>query len=43
MQMKREDSINMMGYDYDTGGRIQSAYDRAGDHLGAFLVKNALK
>ena len=43
MQMKREDSANMMGYDYDTGGRIQSAYDRAGDHLGAFLVKNALK
>jgi hypothetical protein len=43
MQMKREDSVNMMGYDYDTGGRIQSAYDRAGDHLGAFLVKNALK
>ena len=43
MLMKREDSANMMGYDYDTGGRIQSAYDRAGDHLGAFLVKNALK
>jgi hypothetical protein len=43
MQMKREDSVNMMGYDYDTGGRIQSAYDRAGDHLGAFLVKNVLK
>jgi hypothetical protein len=43
MQMKREDSANMMGYDYDTGARIMSAYDRAGDHLGAFLVKNALK
>jgi hypothetical protein len=43
MIMKREDSVNMMGYDYDTGGRIQSAYDRAGDHLGAFLVKNTLK
>jgi hypothetical protein len=43
MQMKREDSVNMMGYDFDTGSRIQSAYDRAGDHLGAFLVKNALK
>ncbi len=43
MLMKREDSANMMGYDYDTGGRIQSAYDRGGDHLGAFLVKNALK
>ena len=43
MQMKREDSVNMMGYDFDTGSRIQSAYDRAGDHLGAFLVKNAFK
>jgi hypothetical protein len=43
IMMKREDSINMMGYDYDTGGRIQSAYDRAGDDLGGFLIKNALK
>jgi hypothetical protein len=43
MQMKREDSINMMGYDYDTGSRIQSAYDRAGEHLGSFLVKNVFK
>jgi hypothetical protein len=43
LQMKREDSINMMGYDYDTGTRIQSAYDRAGEHLGSFLLKNALK
>jgi hypothetical protein len=43
MMMKREDSINMMGYDFDTGGRIMSAYDRAGDHLGSFLIKNALK
>lgn len=43
MQMKREDSISMGGYDYDPGGRIMSAYDRAGDHLGGFLAKNALK
>jgi hypothetical protein len=43
MQMKKEDSIYMGGYDYDTGGRVQSAYDRAGEHLGAFIVKNALK
>jgi hypothetical protein len=43
IMMKREDSINMMGYDYDTGGRIQSAYDRAGEHLASFLIKNALK
>ncbi|MCX6248987.1 MAG: hypothetical protein NTW10_14775 [Bacteroidetes bacterium] len=43
MIMKREDSVNMMGYDYDTGTRIQSAYDRAGDNLGDFLVKNVFK
>jgi len=43
IMMKREDSKNMMGYDYDTGGRIQSAYDNAGEDLGSFLVKNALK
>ena len=43
MEMKREDSVNMMGYDFDTGTRIQSAYDRAGEHLGAFLVKNVFK
>ena len=43
MEMKKEDSIYMGGYDFDTGGRIQSAYDRAGEHLGAFLVKNVYK
>ena len=43
MQMKREDSIYMGGYDFDTGTRIQSAYDRAGEHLGIFLVKNVFK
>jgi hypothetical protein len=43
MIMKREDSVNMFGYDYDTGTRIQSAYDRAGDHLGSFLIKNSFK
>jgi len=36
-------SVNMMGYDYDTGSRIQSCYDRAGDELGKFLCKNAFK
>jgi hypothetical protein len=41
--MKKEDSINMMGYDFDTGTRIQSAYDRAGGHLGSFIAKKALK
>ena len=43
IDMKKEDSINMMGFDYDTGGRIQSAYDRAGENLGSFLVKNVFK
>jgi hypothetical protein len=43
MIMKKENSINMMGYDYDTGTRIQSAYDRAGEDLGSFIAKNVLK
>jgi hypothetical protein len=43
MQMKKEDSINMMGYDFDTGARIQSAYDKAGEHLASFLLKNVFK
>lgn len=43
MEMKGVQSVNMAGYDFDTGGRIQSCYDRAGDWLGAFLLKNALK
>jgi hypothetical protein len=43
IDMKKEESINMMGYDYDTGARIQSCYDRAGEELGKFLAKNAFK
>ena len=43
MEMKNEQSINMMGYDYDKGARIQSAYDRAGEHLGKCIVKYGLK
>ena len=43
ISMPKIQSVNMMGYDYDTGGRIQSCYDRAGDDLGKFLDKNALK
>jgi hypothetical protein len=43
MLMKNEQSINMMGYDYDTGERIVSCYDRAGEHLGSCLAKNAFK
>jgi hypothetical protein len=43
IDMSKLQSINMMGYDYDTGGRIQSCYDRAGEYLGKFLGKNAYK
>ncbi|HNX87264.1 MAG TPA: hypothetical protein PKN12_10075 [Bacteroidales bacterium] len=43
IEMKGLQSVNMMGYDFDTGGRIQSCYDRAGDNLGKFLVKNVYK
>ena len=43
VELKKVQSVNMMGYDYDTGGRIQSCYDRAGDWVGSFLNKNAFK
>ena len=43
MEMSKIQSVNMMGYDFDTGARIESCYDRAGDWLGSFLLKNALK
>jgi hypothetical protein len=36
-------SVNMMGYDYDTGERIKSCYDRAGDNIGKLIEKNILK
>jgi hypothetical protein len=43
VEMKNIQSVNMMGYDFDTGSRIQSCYDKAGDGLGNFLLKNGLK
>ncbi|MDD4604028.1 MAG: hypothetical protein PHF97_09510 [Bacteroidales bacterium] len=43
IEMNKLQNVNMMGYDYDTGGRIQSCYDRTGDNLGKFLVKNAFE
>ncbi len=43
IEMKNVQSSSMMGYDYDTGGRIQSAYDNAGEELGKFLAKNVFK
>jgi hypothetical protein len=43
VEMKKIQSKSMGGYDYDTGGRIESCYERAGEYLGKFLVKNVLK
>jgi hypothetical protein len=43
VEMKKIQSKNMGGYDYDTGGRIESCYERAGEYLGKYLVKNVLK
>jgi hypothetical protein len=33
-------SVNMMGYDFDTGARIQSCYDRAGGGIGKAIIKS---
>jgi len=33
-------SVNMMGYDYDTGSRVMSCFDRAGDDVGKLICKN---
>ena len=41
--IKKVESKNMGGYDYDTGGRIESCYERAGEYFGKYLVKNVLK
>jgi len=38
-EYKKIQSVNMMGYDFDTGSRIQSCYDRAGDKIANFLCK----
>jgi len=39
-EYKNIQSVNMAGYDFDTGTRIQSCYDRAGDNVGKFICKN---
>lgn len=36
-------SVNMMGYDFDTGTRIQSCYDRAGGNIGKLICKSLAK
>jgi len=41
--IKKIESANMGGYDWDTGGRVESCYERAGEYLGKFLIKNVLK
>ncbi len=38
-ELKNIQSVNMGGYDFDTGTRIQSCYDRAGDKFGSFVCK----
>jgi len=38
-EYKNIQSVYMGGYDFDTGGRIQSCYDRAGDKFGKFICK----
>lgn len=43
IEMKNVQSSSFGGYDYDTGGRIESAYNNAGEALGKFLNKNAYK
>jgi hypothetical protein len=43
VEMKKIQSKSMGGYDYDTGGRVESCYERAGEYLGKFLIKNVLK
>ena len=43
VEMKKIESKNMGGYDWDTGGRIESAYERAGEYFGKFLIRNVLK
>jgi hypothetical protein len=43
IEMKKLQSVYMGGYDFDTGARIESCYDRAADNLGSFLVKQAFK
>jgi hypothetical protein len=43
IELRKVESKNMGGYDFDTGGRIESCYERAGDYLGNFLKKNVFK
>ena len=43
IELKKVESKSMGGYDYDTGSRLESCYERAGDYLGTFLKKNVFR
>jgi hypothetical protein len=43
IQYDKIQSANMMGYDFDTGERVKSCFDRAGDNIGKLIVKSVGK
>lgn len=43
VEIKKIDSKNMGGYDFDLGARVESCYEKAGSYLGKYLAKNVLK
>lgn len=43
ISMKKTPGQGGMGFDYDTGFRIQEAYAKGGKSLGKFMLKNGLK
>jgi hypothetical protein len=43
IEMKKEEGHSMGDLDVDTGTRIQSCYERAGEDLGGFIVSALLK
>ena len=43
IELKKVESKSMGVNDYDTGVRIRSSYQRAGDYLGTFLKKKVFK
>src|SRR5690606_7735782 len=40
VSIKNAPGRDAMGYDFETGARIQEAYAKSGKELGKFLVKN---
>jgi hypothetical protein len=43
LTIKRIPGRTAMGYDYDTGGRIEEAYAKCGKNLGIYLQKKVFK